>query len=84
MYQISANLVHRELINATFEGKKIATSIKRPDSGDNIGCPILSETRVGFELDFGCSSVCPGSALADGYSAELSWQLGNMEEHPKS
>ena len=32
MYQISANLVHRELRNATFEGKKIATSIKRPDS----------------------------------------------------
>ena len=32
MYQISANLVHRELRNATFEEKKIATSIKRPDS----------------------------------------------------
>ena len=32
VYQISANLVHRELRNATFEGRKIATSIKRPDS----------------------------------------------------
>ena len=32
MYQISANLVHRELRNATFKGKIIATSIKRPDS----------------------------------------------------
>ena len=34
MYQISANLVHRELRNATFKGEKIATSIKRPDSGE--------------------------------------------------
>ena len=33
MYQISAKLVHRELRNATFEEEKIATSIKRPDSG---------------------------------------------------
>ena len=32
VYQISANLIHRELRNATFEGKKFATSIKRPDS----------------------------------------------------
>ena len=32
VYQISTNLVHRELRNATFVGKKIATSIKRPDS----------------------------------------------------
>ena len=32
VYQISTNLVHIELRNATFEGKKIATSIKRPDS----------------------------------------------------
>ena len=36
VYQISANLVHRELRNATFEGKKIATSIKRPDSGNYV------------------------------------------------
>ena len=32
MYQISANLVHRELRNAIFEGKKMATSITFPDS----------------------------------------------------
>ena len=32
MYQISFHLVHTELRNATFEGEKIATSIKRPDS----------------------------------------------------
>ena len=34
VYQISAYLVYRELRNATFEGKIIATSIKRPDSVD--------------------------------------------------
>ena len=32
VYQIYANLVHRELRNATFEGEKNATSIKMPDS----------------------------------------------------
>ena len=42
MYQISANLVHRELRNATFEGKKIATSIKRPDSG----CDALNSSSL--------------------------------------
>ena len=36
MYQISANLVHRELSNATFEGEKMPTSIKRPDSGQEV------------------------------------------------
>ena len=35
MYQISANLVHRELINATHEGKKMPTSIRMPDSGSD-------------------------------------------------
>ena len=38
MYQISSHLVHRELRNATFEGEKIATSIKRPDSDPNHLC----------------------------------------------
>ena len=33
MYPISANLVHRELRNATFEGEKMPTSITFPDSG---------------------------------------------------
>ena len=34
MYQISANLVYRELRNAIFEGKKLPTSITFPDSGN--------------------------------------------------
>ena len=36
MYQISANLVHRELRNATFEREKMPTSIKMPDSDHKI------------------------------------------------
>ena len=32
VYQISANVVHSKLRNATFEGQKMPTSIKRPDS----------------------------------------------------
>ena len=47
MKQISANLVHRELRNATFEGKKIATSIKRPDSADDAFYSIKID-RKGF------------------------------------
>ena len=35
MYQISANLVHRELRNTTFEGKKMPTSIAMLDSAHN-------------------------------------------------
>ena len=37
MYKISANLVHRELRNATFEGEKMPTSIRMPDSGSVTG-----------------------------------------------
>ena len=43
VYQISANLVRRELRNATFEGEKMPTSITLPDSGDYIsGILVLS------------------------------------------
>ena len=48
VYQISANLVHTELRNATFEGEKIATSIKRPYSGNNVFSDIRSRTPVVF------------------------------------
>ena len=53
MYQISANLVHRELRNATFEGEKMPTSITLPDSGHRSHahppmkwCHVLSTRRV--------------------------------------
>ena len=54
VYQISANLVHRELRNETFEGKKIATSIKRPDSEYKE----LEEHAIATEELNGTSQTC--------------------------
>ena len=50
MYQISANLVHRELRNATFEEEKMPTSIIMPDSAheshDSDLAPKISEIEA--------------------------------------
>ena len=46
MNQIPANLVHGELRNATFEVKKMPTSIAFPDSGDNQGNQNSVETKT--------------------------------------
>ena len=75
MYLISANLVHRELRNAAFEGKKIVTSIKRPDSADDGTFISVSPTQVheqmGHPVDerFNCTSlVCKHNTHLIGHS----------------
>ena len=52
VYQISANLVHRELRNATFEGEKMTTPIIRPDSGyQRYQCTTATALQVEARID---------------------------------
>ena len=51
MYKISANLVYRELRNATFEGEKMPTSIRMPDSAYYLPFPLMEGRRVALESE---------------------------------
>ena len=79
MYKISANLVHRELRNAAFEGGKMATLITMPDSVPYGVVKVEGVADDPQEVHL-VAPVVPGSVLQSRLPSKLAFQCCKLPQ----